>query len=86
MITRTQANEVKPPPKGVRLLAKHDVLARVGVSFPTIWKWMRAGTFPRSRQLGTGRSSKVVWYENEIDAWAAKLPMQRLKGDDEKVA
>jgi predicted DNA-binding transcriptional regulator AlpA len=33
-----------PPP--VRLLSKAEVLAMVGVSFPTVWGWMRAGTFP----------------------------------------
>jgi predicted DNA-binding transcriptional regulator AlpA len=71
------------PSGGVRLLTKRDVMVRVGVTFPTIWKWMRAGTFPRSRRLGSGKGAKVVWYESEIDAWATTLPIQPLKGDDE---
>ena len=69
------------PQDGVKLLAKREVLARVGVTFPTIWKWMRAGTFPRSRRLGSGKGAKCVWYESEINAWATTLPIQPLKGD-----
>ena len=35
-----------------RLISKPEVLDRVGVTFPTLWAWMRAGVFPRSRDLG----------------------------------
>jgi predicted DNA-binding transcriptional regulator AlpA len=62
----------------LRLLDKKQVIERVGVSFPTIWKWMRAGTFPRARVVG---DLKSVWYEHEIEAWIAALPMRRLKDD-----
>ncbi len=61
----------------IRLLSKPEVLDRVGVTFPTIWKWMREGTFPRSRELG----GKVAWIEAEIEAWINALPVRRLKGD-----
>ena len=61
----------------VRLISKPEVLDRVGVTFPTIWKWMRDGTFPRSRVLG----GKVGWIEFEVEAWIASLPVRRLKGD-----
>lgn len=61
----------------VRLISKPEVLDRVGVTFPTIWKWMREGKFPRSRELG----GKVAWIESEIEAWIASLPVRRLKGD-----
>jgi prophage regulatory protein len=63
----------------VRLISKPEVLDRVGVTFPTIWKWMREGKFPRSRELG----GKVAWIESEIEAWIAALPVRRLKGDGE---
>jgi predicted DNA-binding transcriptional regulator AlpA len=35
-----------------RLLCKVEVLAIAGVSFPTIWAWMRDGKFPRARIVG----------------------------------
>jgi predicted DNA-binding transcriptional regulator AlpA len=67
-----------PPRVSIRLLDKAEVLAIVNVSFPTIWTWMRAGTFPRSRVCG----GKSMWRSDEIDAWLAALPVRKLKGDD----
>jgi len=66
----------KPPPK---LLTKVQVLDRVGVTFPTIWKWMREGRFPRSRVVG---DSKSVWLESEINEWILALPERQLMGDE----
>jgi predicted DNA-binding transcriptional regulator AlpA len=65
---------------GERLLNKAEVLAIVGVTFPTLWDWQRKGKFPRARFVG-GSSSKSVWLSSEIDAWLAKLPIRKLKGD-----
>lgn len=62
----------------VRLISKPEVLDRVGVTFPTIWKWMREGKFPRSRELG----GKSCWIESEVEAWINALPTRRLKGDE----
>jgi prophage regulatory protein len=53
---------------------------RCGLSFPTIWKKMRDGTFPRSREVGV---QKKLWIESEIDAWIDAQPKTRLKGDVE---
>jgi predicted DNA-binding transcriptional regulator AlpA len=61
----------------VRLLDKNDILSITHVTFPTIWSWMRAGTFPRSRVVG----AKSMWRSDEIDAWLANLPTRTLKGD-----
>ena len=66
--------------KEVRLLSKPEVLDRVGVTFPTLWKWMLAGKFPRSRNLFDG---KVAWVESEVEEWISSLPIQPLKGDEE---
>jgi prophage regulatory protein len=60
-----------------RLLAKPEVLRLTGVSYPTIWSWMREGKFPRSRKMGT----HVRWLESEVQGWIAGLPIQPLKGD-----
>jgi predicted DNA-binding transcriptional regulator AlpA len=70
-----------PPPMGVRLLDKHEVCEIVGVSYPTLWAWMRAQKFPRSRVAGRGSSR---WLSTEVDAWLASLPLRRLKGDDDE--
>jgi prophage regulatory protein len=66
-----------PPAPAVRLLGKPEVCAIANATFPSIWSWMRAGTFPRSRIVG-GRS---MWLSTEIDAWLAELPVRTLKGD-----
>jgi predicted DNA-binding transcriptional regulator AlpA len=63
----------------VRLLDKRDIRSITHVTFPTIWAWMRAGTFPRSRVVG----GKSMWLSSEIDAWLADLPVRALKGDAE---
>ena len=64
----------------IRLISKPEVLDRVGVTYPTIWAWMREGKFPRSRQLG----GKAAWVESEIEKWIKDLPVRRLKGDTMK--
>jgi predicted DNA-binding transcriptional regulator AlpA len=67
---------------GARLLSKGDVLDKVGVTYPTVWKLMRQGTFPRSVVVG----GKVAWLEHEVDEFIAKLPRRRLKGFDDGVS
>ena len=61
-----------------RLVHKIELLERTGLSYPTLWKLMRKGQFPRSRVISTG---KVVWMDSEIEAWFDALPVRRLKGD-----
>jgi prophage regulatory protein len=78
-----RAGACAAPGPHVQLLQKWEMLRRVGLSFPTVWKMMRAGTFPRSRTVGP---QKRVWIENEIEAWIAALPVSRFKDDDEKAA
>lgn len=57
---------------------KTEVCALTNATFPSIWAWMRAGTFPRARVVG-GRS---MWLSTEVDAWLAALPVRPLKGDN----
>jgi predicted DNA-binding transcriptional regulator AlpA len=71
------AARAPPAPLGARLLSKREVLAIVGVSYPTVWAMMRAGTFPRARVVG----GKSMWLSSEIEAWLAALPVRQLKGD-----
>jgi predicted DNA-binding transcriptional regulator AlpA len=71
---RQHAHKVRAAPA---LLNRHEVLAVVGCSYPTLWTWMRAGKFPRSRIVG----GKSMWLSTEIDEWLANLPVRPLKGD-----
>jgi predicted DNA-binding transcriptional regulator AlpA len=68
-----------PPSLPLRLLTKPEVLFIAGnVSYVTLWSWMRAGTFPRSRVVG----GKSMWRSDEVQAWLNALPLRKLKGDD----
>jgi predicted DNA-binding transcriptional regulator AlpA len=64
-----------------RLIDKNELLRRLPFTFPTIWKWMREGTFPRSRDTG----GKTTWLESEVSDWIRNRPNQVLKGDDKKI-
>jgi predicted DNA-binding transcriptional regulator AlpA len=61
-----------------RLIYKPECKKRIGSSYPTIWKWMRSGIFPRSVVVG----GRVAWYEDEIEKWLNSLPRQNLLGDE----
>jgi prophage regulatory protein len=76
---REHVHGARAPPLVERLVSKSEVLAITGLSFPTIWAWMRAGKFPRSRIVG----GKSMWLSSEIEAWLAGLPVRPLKGDAE---
>lgn len=58
-----------------RLIYKKELLKIVGCSYPSIWAWMRQGTFPKSREIGR----KVAWYEDEVQEWLDNLPERELK-------
>jgi predicted DNA-binding transcriptional regulator AlpA len=68
-----------PPPLVERLLSKYEVMTITGMSYPTLWAWMRDGRFPRSRIVG----GKSMWLSTEIEEWLAGLPVRPLKGDAE---
>jgi hypothetical protein len=50
---------------------------RTNLSYPTIWKRMLQGTFPRPRDNG----GKNDWIESEIDDYIANRPIPPLKGE-----
>jgi predicted DNA-binding transcriptional regulator AlpA len=62
------------------LISKAEVLRRVGVSYPTLWRWVSAGNFPRARNLG----GKSAWIEHEVTAWINARPLQPIKPVAEK--
>lgn len=69
----TREPEVGPPP--IRLISKSELLKRVPLSFPTIWKLMRQNRFPCARVIG----GKSVWLETEVNDFLAGLPLRRYK-------
>ena len=64
----------------IRLIYKPELLALVGVSYGSIFSWMRRGKFPLAREIGPGgRSTRIAWIESEIMAWLAARPPRRIK-------
>ncbi len=61
-----------------RLIFRRELINTVGVSYVTVWSWMRAGTFPRGRDIG----GRTAWIESEVAAWIASRPIRHLKGDE----
>lgn len=59
-----------------RFLTIRDVLARIGVSRSTLWRWEQNGDFPRRIALS---SRKVVWREVEVTEWQEKQIQARDK-------
>jgi prophage regulatory protein len=63
---------------GPRLLCRAEVCAMTSLTYPSIWKKMQDGEFPRSRQVAPGR---VGWLYDEVVEWIRNLPIALLKGD-----
>ena len=64
-----------------RFLSKLQVLDKTGRSYPSIWAWMQAGTFPRAREV----NNEPVWLESEVDDWMDSRPIRLLKSDKAKL-
>lgn len=64
----------EPTPR--KFINRAEVIEATGLSYTTIWNWMRRGHFPCPRQLGPGR---VGWDADEIDAWMASRPVAKVK-------
>jgi predicted DNA-binding transcriptional regulator AlpA len=65
-----------------RFLSKLQVLEKTGRSYPSIWAWMQAGTFPRAREI----DNELVWWEDEVDQWMEERPIRLFKNDKKKSA
>jgi predicted DNA-binding transcriptional regulator AlpA len=79
--------KAEPAPVGhgaqapLRLIGKAEILEITGVTFPTIWSWMRKGQFPRCYVIGRSSNAKSAWRSDDIAKWLAALPVRPLKGD-----
>lgn len=54
-----------------RFLKLKEVMSRTSLGSSTIYRRMKAGTFPKPKQLS---EACVRWRESEIDAWMIGLP------------
>lgn len=55
------------------MLRQSEVLRRTGLSRTTIWRKIKANTFPAPRQLGP---NSIGWPESVITEWLDNLPTQ----------
>lgn len=58
-----------------RLISRRQTCDRVHLTYPTIWKGVKAGTFPRPRAVG----GKTMFVEDEIDQWIEALPFREYE-------
>ena len=49
-----------------QLLTQKEVCALARISYPTLARWLTAGTFP---QPVNGRKKKLLWSEQQITDW-----------------
>ncbi len=54
-----------------RMLRAPEVMARTGLSRSTIWRWVRAGTFPAPVELGV---NSIGWPAAAITEWLENCP------------
>lgn len=53
------------------LMKSAEVKSFVPCSQTTLWRWLKAGTFPQPRVLPGGHRR---WVRAEVEAWLASLP------------
>ncbi|MDK1021756.1 MAG: AlpA family phage regulatory protein [Candidatus Hydrogenedentes bacterium] len=51
-----------------------QVREKTGLSRATVYRRIRAGTFPAPLDLGEGGNRSLGWLEDEIDAWITDRP------------
>ena len=54
-----------------RLLRLEEVVGRCALSKPTVYRYVKDGSFPRAVQVGP---RAVRWRESEINAWLEGRP------------
>jgi prophage regulatory protein len=72
-----QSNNIEAEPALV-FLSKAQVLKKVPVTAPTLWAWVRAGKFPRPRDISP---NKTVWVAAEVEQWMQSRPVKLYKSD-----
>jgi prophage regulatory protein len=55
-----------------RMIRLAEVLSVAGCSEATLWRWERAGLFPRRRRIGL---RAVAWDSEEVEEWRRTRPL-----------
>jgi len=63
----------------MNILSKKEVVEITGLSPVTIWRRIRAGDFPKPRQLTPNR---IGWMESEIVEWRDSRPVGQCEVPD----
>ncbi|MCW5692278.1 MAG: helix-turn-helix domain-containing protein [Pseudolabrys sp.] len=61
--------------KAERWLKRKELELYLGVSYPTIWKWVRASKFPAATDL----NGMPRWSLKAVDAWLEAQPQRAAK-------
>ncbi len=61
-----------------KMLRPPEVMARTGLSRTTIWRHVRAGTFPAPLVLGKG---SIGWPESTITDWLDSRPRRTYRDE-----
>lgn len=56
-----------------RLISMKQVLERVPVTKAQVYRWIRAGTFPKQVSLGP---QTIAFREAEVDEWIRSRPLR----------
>ena len=59
-------------------IRKDKLLPRMNVSGVTLWRWEKAGLFPKRIRLG---GNVVAWVESEIEEWFEHKKAERTAGN-----
>ena len=74
------ASKVWTPPVELpegKLISKREMLDLVPLSYPTVWKLMQEGTFPRAIAIG----AQNFWRDSEVREWINSQPLRQFKND-----
>jgi predicted DNA-binding transcriptional regulator AlpA len=76
---RESASGIRGPPP--LLLSRTQVLDLIGVTYVTLYTWMRSDQFPLAVMLGPpeGKRSKIAWHASEVYAWIESRPRRTLR-------
>jgi predicted DNA-binding transcriptional regulator AlpA len=78
----TTAQPAADAPPTITFLSRKQVLALVGVSYATMWVWIKEGEFPPACVLNPKQKgrTKIAWLEHEVRHWMATRPRRIPKG------
>jgi predicted DNA-binding transcriptional regulator AlpA len=77
---------VSPSEPSLKLISRETLLEKIGVTYPTVWAWVRDKHFPAARVLGkdNGGKGRIAWVESEVDEWINSRPRQQPKNNSKQ--